>query len=1258
MKLAKCETVLSEIVQGHAVLRIPVTVNNVSCRALIDTAASHNFINPNLVNKADVTSNSAIFQLATKDVACKNLGETNIIVKIRDVTTVTNAIVMQELREDVILGSPWLIEQNAVIEMASRRVHFGIEARRTVYNLDPRPSAREVNLDEFEHEVPPAYRDAVQRILDERRDVFSASDPLRRTDVTKHYIPLTSDTPIYEPPRRYYPHQMEIIRDQIREMLDEGVIEPTNSKYNSAITLAPKKDGTWRFCVDFRPINKVTQSAPPPYIQVKGALSALGNAKIMTSLDLRSGYWQIEVAPEDRHKTAFTAPDGRRFQFCSMPFGLKCAPSTFQTLMVSVLDGYIGEFALAYLDDVIIWSATWEDHVKHLALVLERLAINGLTCANRKCHIGKAQVKFLGHLVDEHGSRPTPDQLALIDEYPVPSTRKQVRKFFGLINWLREFIRDFATVTAPLTDLLSPAKPFRWSVTHQHCFEEIKIRFQECPQLARHDPLGHLYLQTDASELGIGAVLYQINDDGERRIIDFSSAKLGPVERRYDVNERECLAAVWAIKRYRQFLEYQRFTLRTDNRCLVWLHSMCEARSKLTRWSRVLQSYDFNVEHVPGAENELPDALSRAPQDVLVQDDEGWDDLLPPSPAVSTKPDERMCDNMDVTNGHTIQTLRDAVLQAQTTCPTTQKWIARCAQGQVEHWRVINGRLEMACARRKTKWKLFVPTSERENVLAFAHSSAWAGHPGGTQTTTNVQKHFHWKGATRDIRDFVRRCELCNHVKSRRGDGVQQQQPRYPTTTMDTVALDVMGPYPRSKGGKRFIIVVTDLYTRWVEAYAVASARTSVIAQLLDKEFFPRWGYPRVLLSDNGSQFTGRKWREHCTRWGVQPQMTAVYHPRANPTERRNQELKTQLRLRVGDDHTTWAEHLPAALFAVHSRVNAATNKSPAEMMQGRELTLPGEMACFPADNDTTADSDVQRHEHRRTQREVRDHQMRYVAQWCPQSQRRPCVLRAGDKVYARSHPQSAQKKDFCAGLARRWTGPHTIIRTSGDTCYIIRIGRRYSKVHRDDIRLAEARPDTTPPTTPATAPNNTPVSTPSTNQVLRPPDTDLTPHDEEDVTSRDEPPSECSDGAVPLPTQANATDNRRSVFHTDTDSPTSSDKDDSNSDEDVTPLRRTRRVHRRRRAVCATCASLTPPPTRCAIKNQLPTGVGKPTSSPDNDSETSTSHHGANAPNQQHNAAASRRTAAPQPPPPNDALQPGRRLRPRGQRQVPARYR
>jgi predicted aspartyl protease len=341
-------------------------------------------------------------------------------------------------------------------------------------------------------------------------------------------------------------------------------------------------------------------------------------------------------------------------EYAVMPYGLKGAPSTFQRLMCQeVLPGHLRKFAMVYLDDIIIYSQSHEEHLKHLRLVLERLQIHGLCCAPQKCHLGAKKINYLGHVVTDQGNYPQEHHLQQIQSATPPKDRRSLRSFLGLCNWLRDYVPNFADLAYPLTDLLGQKKPYRWGTLEQEAFESVKGALSAPLMLHRPDPNKTFVLQTDASGVGMAAVLYQ-EDGANRRVISYSSARFNKTERRYHSNEQKCLAVVWAIRRYRPYLEDKQFILRTDNKALVWLQQMKDQRAKLTRWAIELQGYQCTIQHCPGRENQLADILSRDPEERLPQDEDlsDTDRLLPPEPTPFACPLQ-------------IQTLADEVRQGQ-----------------------------------------------------------------------------------------------------------------------------------------------------------------------------------------------------------------------------------------------------------------------------------------------------------------------------------------------------------------------------------------------------------------------------------------------------------------------------------------------------------------------------------------------------------------------------------------------------------------
>ncbi|KAL4007477.1 hypothetical protein ACER0C_001329 [Sarotherodon galilaeus] len=411
------------------------------------------------------------------------------------------------------------------------------------------------------------------------------------TKLVQHKVHLRDNAPprrkFYRIPERLVPQ----LKKEIDLMLSLGIIETSASEWCSPIVLVPKKDGTLRFCIDLRYLNSVSKFDPYPMPRIDELLERVGRSKFITTLDLSKGYWQLALAPEAKELTAFKTPFGL-FQFRVMPFGLQGAPATFQ------------DFAAAYLDDVVIFSQTWEQHVAHLRRVLKLIKSAGLTINPHKCKIAQTQVEYLGYVVGHGQVKPQVGKMEAIHAYPVPTTKKKVRAFTGLVGWYSKFIPHFAERAAPLTDLTKASAPHKvkWTKDCDRAFIDLKSAITSDSVLHSLDFTQPFTLQTDASGVGIGAVLLQ-EVEGVRRPVVFLSRKLQDRESRYSTVEKECLAMKWAVESLRYYLLGRHFTLETDHRALQWLHKMKETNMRVARWYLSLQPYDFTVQYRPGKSN-------------------------------------------------------------------------------------------------------------------------------------------------------------------------------------------------------------------------------------------------------------------------------------------------------------------------------------------------------------------------------------------------------------------------------------------------------------------------------------------------------------------------------------------------------------------------------------------------------------------------------------------------------------------------------
>ena len=460
------------------------------------------------------------------------------------------------------------------------------------------------------HSLDQAQREGLDMVFSKVPGVLNNQPG--RTQLIEHRIVMTDVKPVRLPPYRLPQAYRETVREELQQMEEAGIIERSSSEWSAPIVLVKKKDGALRMCVDYRRLNAQSRADAYPMPRIDDLLDRLGSAKFLSTLDLSRGYWQVPMSEDSQAKTAFTTPFGL-FQFKVMPFGLQGAPATFQRMMDILLND-VGEYASAYLDDVVIFSRTWEEHLLHLEEILRRLGRAGLTVKTKKCQFGMQQCTYLGHIVGNGEVRPECSKQQAVYDFQTPKTKKQVRTFLGLTGYYRKFIPGYSDTAAVLTDLTRKAGPNRvdWTAQCEQAFRALKNVLCSDAVLKSPDFDQPFVLQTDASDRGIGAVLSQYDDKGQERPIAFYSRKLLPREERYSVVEKECLAIKLATHAFRVYLLGRPFTIQTDHRALEWLNRLKDNNPRLTRWSLALQPYAYTVQYRAGIVNGNADALSRA----------------------------------------------------------------------------------------------------------------------------------------------------------------------------------------------------------------------------------------------------------------------------------------------------------------------------------------------------------------------------------------------------------------------------------------------------------------------------------------------------------------------------------------------------------------------------------------------------------------------------------------------------------------------
>lgn len=525
-------------------------------------------------------------------------------------------------------------------------------------------------------------------------------------------------------------------------MLDQGVIVPSQSPWASPVLLTPKKNGTYRFCVNFRRLNAITTPDKHPLPLIEEILDSLVGQSIYSTLDLKSGYWQIPIHPNDQEKTAFTIQGLGHFHFRVMPFGLNNAPATFQRVMEKVLHGVEG--CRVYLDDIIVYGRTPEEHDRRLALVLSKLEEVSLILNEEKCHFRQTSIDYLGHSVNAAGIRPNGEKLTAILNMKVPENISEVRSFLGLANYYRRFVENFSDTAEPLMELTRNGNRFRWSEREQHAFASLRLAVANCPTLQFPRGDWDFILSTDASNVGLGATLRQTDPRGRIYSIAFASRTLTKAERNLATVERECLALVWATAKWRHYLLGRRFHVECDHKPLLWLDSMKDTNTKLSRWVMKLSEYDFKLEHIQGKDNIVPDALSRLP-----------------APVQSVAFERELTTEQLATLQAKDEELAQIVFQKKNNLPTfTPSALIGSSKRYAQIWKNMAIHDGVLCRKLEDdRLVTIIPRILRQRILSRIHEG---GHIGAEAGIRQLRDRYYWPGMITDMENHVAQCPQCH----------------------------------------------------------------------------------------------------------------------------------------------------------------------------------------------------------------------------------------------------------------------------------------------------------------------------------------------------------------------------------------------------------------------------------------------------------------------------------------------------------------
>lgn len=814
-------------------------------------------------------------------------------------------------------------------------------------------------------------------------DVFYLDgEPLTFTNKIRHRIKTTDEVPVHTKTYRYpFVHRQEV-RDQISKMLEQGIIRPSTSAWSSPIWIVPKKmDASgkqkWRMVIDYRKLNEKTIDDRYPIPNITDVLDKLGKCQYFTTLDLASGFYQVENHPDDIEKTAFSVEHGR-FEFLRMPMGLKNSPSTFQRVMDNVLRGLQNEVCLVYLDDIIIYGTSLQESINNLEKVLQRLRESNFKVQMDKSEFLKLETAYLGHVITREGIKPNPEKIAAIAKYPIPKTTKEIKQFLGLLGYYRKFIPDFARITKPMTACLKKGKKIILDDTNYvNSFEKCKTLLMNDPILQYPDFNRDFVLTTDASNFAIGAILSQ-GPIGSDKPVSYASRTLNDSELNYSTIEKELLAIVWATKYFRPYLFGRKFKVVTDHKPLQWMMSLKEPNSRLTRWRLKLSEYDFTVIYKKGKNNTNADALSR----VEIHNEEinslaGNPSEKPPSLANSSTitvhtSNEHPILEVPITDDPLnkfhrqihLTVVDDVKRRPVVTKPfdTHTRVAIQISKSNFDD-DIVNAIKEYVHPKVKTailiqpplamysiipviqdKFKsssmnLVLAKAEIENIKDYLkqqeiiqhYHDGKTNHRGINECYLSLSKRYYWPKMREMITKFISECTTCGQAKYDRNPIKQKFNIVPPATKpFQTLNLDLF-----TAQNEKYLTFI-DVFSKYGQAYHLRDGTAVSILQAL-LHFCTHHGLPQTIVTDNGTEFTNQLFTEFINLHSITHHRTLPHAPNDNGNiERFHSTLLEHLRLlKIQRKDEPIIHLMPYAIIAYNSSVHSFTKCRPFDLITG-----------------------------------------------------------------------------------------------------------------------------------------------------------------------------------------------------------------------------------------------------------------------------------------------------------------------------------
>ncbi len=898
--------------------------NSLKYNALLDSGSTTNIIHKAVFE--ELKAGKQIKELFNSSAQCSTAtGERMLIsgvckvkVKMNNFSWYEKFLVADHLSRDVILGTSFMNRTGMVINLRDCKYSFKFNEEE-IFHLNAQVNHTKVTIrggDEIKVGIESMTKD-ILTLIEEFPTVFT--NEIGQTLDFEYELKVKDSTPVSIRPYPLSPPKLKIMQSVIDDLLKKDIIERSFSSYSSPAFLVRKPNSEeHRLVINYSQLNQKLERVNVPIGDLQGSIQYLQGAKVFTVLDLNSSFYQIKLSESSKYLTGFSTPFSL-YNFKRIPFGLHCGSGLLSGYLDKVLGDIKFKYVLNYVDDLIIYSQSHSEHLDHLREVITRLKEANLTVKPSKVMFAAEEISYLGYLVSHNTIALDPERTKAITSFPLPKSVRSLSRFIGMVSYFSKFIPNYASICANLNDMRKKGAKFKWDEEKQVSFDKLKEAIANPPVLRMANFDKEFILQCDASGVGCGACLFQ-EYEGERYPIAYYSRKFSKGELMNTVYEKEALSVVYAIDKFRSFLEVQPFLLEVDNQALSWVLSHHRKLGKIGRWVERILSLPFRTKHITSSNNKIADCLSR------MFEGENKDKL------------EEMIETEEVVSDY-INSVTEypvaftSLKEHQSTDEQISEKINKIKQGENLSYYYVNRDVLMYKRNNKDTGKIVLPKALVNMVLKWYHSTVVGSHLGYYKTLHRIRRHFYWESLYKDIREYVKNCLVC--LKSK------QCQKKYEgpiisdhaNKPMTKLYIDILGELPRTVSGNKYIIIAVDDFTKYVWIKALPNAKTKSIVKALESNIFQNYGCPRYLVSDRASYFRSDEFKRFNFKYGIDHVKLITYRPQGNNSERYVKQVKQCLVAYHNDANNKWDTQLSNFQFCLNTAKSEVHKKTPFELV-------------------------------------------------------------------------------------------------------------------------------------------------------------------------------------------------------------------------------------------------------------------------------------------------------------------------------------